>query len=238
MQHLLYADHIRITDAISIGIPTVGEVWDCEDDYYAASSMIISTPYDMMVQLDDAGIDFTTISTFELFCMQFANLQKMDTSLIFGDLDLSLFEPAINQNTNELVLLNSANNYVIDRVIHEEISKAVKRILQIQKPVKKPGNEEAKSYLIRIARMRQRKAKRLAESKETSQLEDLIISLVNTPEFPYTYETIRDISIYQLYASMNQIAHKIRYDHTMNGYYAGTVKIEDLSMDERTWLKS
>lgn len=236
-QSILYARDIRINEAISIKVPMVGEVLDHEDDYYAGVSMIISTPYDMMVQLDDAGIDFTTINTFELFCMQFGNLQKLDTSLIFGDTDLSMFVPAINKSTNEIVLLNENDHTVIDRAIHEEMSRAIKRILQIQKAPKKPGNEEGKKYMIRIARMNQRKQKRLLDSKDTSQLEDLIISLVNTAEFPYDYNTVRGISIYQLYASMNQIAHKIRYDNTMHGYYAGTVKIEDLNMKERTWLK-
>jgi len=238
MDRLLYADHIRINDAISIQIPSVGDVWDKEDDYYSAISCIISTPYDMMVQLDEAGVDFTKITTFELFCRLFGNLQEFDTSLIFGDLDLSKFELAFNKKINEPVLYNESDNIVIDRVIHEQISNSVKRILQIKKTAKKPGNEEGKKYMIRIAKMNQRRQKRLAENKDTSQLEDVIISLVNNREFPYTYESVRNISIYQLYQSLNQTAHKISYDNTMRGLYAGTIKLEDIKPDERTWIKS
>jgi len=238
MGGILYANHIRINDAISVRIPTVGEVIDNEDTYFEVVSSIISTPYDMMVQLDDVGIDFTTVNTFELFCMLFGHLQTMDTSLVFGDLDLSRFEPAANTKTNEVVLWDSEKNIVIDRAIHEQISSSIKRILQIKKPVKKPGNDEGRKYMIRIARMNQRKQKRLAASKDTTQLEDIIVSLVNTGEFPYTFESVRGISIYQLYSSMNQIAHKIKYDNTMHGYYAGTVKIEDLSLEDRTWIRS
>lgn len=238
MKRLLYADHIKINDAISIQIPKVGDVWDNEDDYFGAVTSIISTPYDMMVQLDEAGIDFTTISTFELFCRMFSRLQEMDTSLVFGDLDLTKFELAVNRKTNELVLIDEEEGIVIDRAIHEDISNNIKRILQINKPVKKPGNEEGKKYMIRIAKMNLRKQKRLLEKKDTSQLEDIIVSLVNTPEFPYTFETVRDISIYQLYLSLNQISHKIKYDNTMHGYYAGTIKFEDISLTDRTWIKS
>ena len=236
-KRILYADSIKINDAISVRIPTVGEVWDCEDDYFSAITSIISTPYDMMVQLDEAGIDFTTINTFELFCMLFDNLRQTDTKLIFGDLDLSKFVPAINKKSEELILYDQEHNIVIDRAIHEEISGCIKRILQIKKTVKKPGNEEGKKYMIRIAKMNLRKQKRLSEGKDTSQLEDLIISLVNTHEFPYDYESVRNISIHQLYQSLNQIAHKIKYDNTMHGYYAGTIKPEDLKPDDRTWLK-
>lgn len=238
MDRLLYADHIKINDAISVMIPTVGEVWDNEDEYFSNVYSIISTPYDMMVQLDDMGIDFTTITTFELFCLMFNNLRESDTSMIFGDLDLKKFEIALNKKTNEVILFNEQDNIVIDRAIHEEISKSVKKILQIKKPVKKPGNEEGRKYMIRIARMNQRKQLRLAKDKETSQLEDVIISMVNTAEFPYTFESVRDISIYQLYLSMGQIDHKIKFDNCMHGYYAGAVKLEDLSMADRSWLKT
>ena len=238
MKRLLYADSVKINDAISVRIPTVGEVWDDEEDYFAAVSSIISTPYDMMVQLDEAGIDFTTINSFDLFRLLFSNLQDMNTTLVFGDLDLSKFEPAINEKTKEIVLLNSQDNIVIDRAVHEEISSCIRRILQIKKVVMKPGNEEGRKYMIRIAKMNQRRQRRLAEKKDTSQLEDLIISMVNTSEFPYTYESVREISIHQLYLSMNQVAHKINFDNNMHGYYAGTVKIEDLKPEDRTWLKS
>lgn len=234
----MYAHSVPINDAITVVIPSVGEVWDAEDDYFSAVTSIISTPYDMMVQLDDAGIDFTKISTFELFCMLFTGLQNMDTSLVFGDLDLTKFEPAINNNTKELVLLDSGNNIVIDRAIHEDISNTIKRILQIKKPVKKPGNEEGRKYMIRIARMNMKKQARLMRNKDTSQLEDLIISLVNNREFPYNYETVRDITIHQLYQSLNQVAHKTNYDNTMHGYYGGTIKLEDLKIEDRTWIKS
>lgn len=238
MDRLLYADHIKINDAISIQIPKVGDVWDMEDDYYSAVSCIISTPYDMMVQLDEAGIDFTKITTFELFCRMFSNLQEIDTSLIFGELDLSKFELAFNKRIDEPVLYNEADGVVIDRVIHEQISSGIKRILQIKRAPKKPGNEEGKKYMIRIAKMNQRRQKRLVENKDTSQLEDVIISLVNNREFPYTYESVRNITIYQLYQSLNQAAHIISYDNTMRGLYAGTIKLEDIKPEERTWIKS
>lgn len=238
MGSILYADHIKINDAISVVVPSVGEVFDAEDDYFSAVSSIVATPYDMMVQLDDKGIDFTTIDAFDLFCMLFRELQNSDTSLIFGDLDLSKFEPAVNRNTKEMVFLDREDDIVIDRVIHNTIADALRRILYIKKNIKKPGNEEARKYMIRIARMNQRKEARKQKEKQTTQLEDIVVSLVNTGEFPYTYQSVRDISIYQLYSSMHQVAHKIKYDNTMHGYYAGTVKLEDLSMEDRSWLKS
>ena len=237
MEKILYADHIRINDVISIYIPTVGEVCDAEDEYFAAVSMIVSTPYDMIVQLDDAGVDFSTIDTYELFCMMFSSLQKIDTRLIFGDLDLAKFELMMNEKTEELVFYDRTNGVVIDKAIHTQIRDELRRLLQLKKNEKKPGNEEGRKYMIKIARMQQRRQRREAKAKTTSQLEDIIISLVNTSEFKYDYQTIRDISIYQLYLSMNQIQHKIQFDNIMSGYYAGTIKHEDLRKEDKTWIR-
>ena len=90
-RNLLYKREYPINEFISIQIPTVGEILECEDEYYSLVSMITSMPIDMMVQLDDIGIDFTTINEYDLFLIYFNILKEQDTSLIFGDLDLSQF---------------------------------------------------------------------------------------------------------------------------------------------------
>ncbi len=72
-----------INDYIRVMIPTVGEVLENEDNYYSMVSMLTAMPIDMMVQLDDIGIDFTTINEWELFLLLFNSLKEQDTSLIF-----------------------------------------------------------------------------------------------------------------------------------------------------------
>lgn len=234
MAGLLYSKEVRINDQISLCIPSVGDVIDHEEAYYEGVSTILATPYDMMVELDDAKIDFTKITQFELFGLMLRHLKEIDTSLIFGELRLDEYRTAVSEETNELMLINERNGSVIDRPTHSIICKELARILWIEKKLKTPANEEAKRYLLQRARAKRRRKKKREEGD--SQIEGLIIGLVNTEQFPYDYETVRNISIYQFYASLHQISHKIRFDNTMIGYYAGTVKIEDLSTDDRSWL--
>lgn len=233
MISLLYARDIPVSEAISIHVPSVGEVIDNEDEYYNTIFTIIATPFDMMVQLDDNGIDFTKITDYDLFLLLFQHLQKSDTSLIFGDLSLDGFKTAVNSQNGEYILVNEESNIIIDRIIHRKICDTLHRILGIPKNNKKPGNEEAKKYLLDRARQKQ---KRHSGRKRKSQLEEYIVALVNAEQFPYNYETIRDISIYQFYASLEQISHKIKFDNIMIGYYAGTVKGDDLKPSDKTWI--
>ena len=229
----LYAKSFPVSDKISITVPTVGEILDNEDTYYPAVCVIVATPYDMMVQLDDAKIDFTKINDFELFCLLFQRLQEMDTHLIFGDLDLTRFRTAIHQNTGEVVLVDEEKDIVIDRVVHAKMCKVIRDMLHMEKNDKKPGNDEAKAYLLRRARQQQKRKK---HKEKSSTLDSYIVALVNTEQFKYNFETVRDITILQFYASLTQVVHKIHYDNTMIGYYAGTIKSEDLSSDDRNWI--
>ena len=236
MQSLLYARDVRVNDYISVHVPTVREILEDEDRYFGTVSLVVSTPYDMMVQLDDIGIDFTQINEWQLFCMMFGSLKEHDTSLLFGDLDLGKFKLAINEKTNEQVLLDGETGHIIDRLVHDSIARTVRTILQLEKNDKQPGNEEARKFMIERARKKMKRAAK--RGKKSSGIEDLIISLVNTSEFPYNYESVLDITIYQFYASLHQVCKRVSFDKTMIGCYAGTVKASELSPDERTWLKT
>lgn len=233
MPKLLYADRYNINDKIYVRVPTVGEVLDNEDKYFEIVYTIIATPYDLMVQLDDNGIDFTKISSFELFCLLFGHLKELDTSLVFGDLDISKFNVAINTQNGNYVLRDEENDITIDRAIHGQICACLRKLLNIPKTEKLPGNEEGRIYMLEKAR---KKAKRKKKKQAESQIEDLIVALVNTAEFPYDYMSVKDISIYQFYSSLKQITHKVKFDKTMIGVYAGTVSFDKLNMDERSWI--
>ncbi|MBQ8619037.1 MAG: hypothetical protein IJ418_16195 [Clostridia bacterium] len=235
MAGTLYAKSLPVSGSISIMVPSVGEIYDNEDQYYDAVSTIVATPYDMMVQLDDAGIDFTQINDYELFCLLFPRLKSMDTRLLFGDLNISNFQTAIDEKDGKIFLVDPETDIRIDRIVHDQMCRQLRKMLHLTKEVKIPGNEDAKKYMLDRARRKQRRRK---DKRPDSQIENYIVALVNTEQFPYNYETVREISILQFYASLNQIAHKIKFDNTMVGFYAGTIKLEDLKAEERTWIQN
>ena len=204
-----------------------------EDAYYNIVSAITAMPIDFMVQLDDAGIDFTEITAFDLFLLLSEELKMNDTSLVFGDLDFSKFQVGVNPQNEQLVLYDSENDIMIDRAIHSYIASVLRKINHLEKNIKKPANKEAKKYMIRRAREKLRRKKRL---KEDSQLESLIIAMVNAEQFKYDFEGTKELSIYQFNESVRQIIKKVDYDNKMYGIYTGTISPKDLSQDELNWL--
>ena len=230
---LLYKSSYEINKYITIQIPTVREIVNNEEEYFSLVSAIIATPYDMMVQLDDIGIDFTTVTDWDIFLSLFEELKKKDLSLIFNNINIEDFYRIVNPQNGMVVLYNEKTNAIIDKEIYKKICNFLRKLLQLDKQDKKPANEEAKKFMIERARKKQNRRRR---DQFHSQIEDVIISLVNTPEFPYNYESVLDINIYQLYSSLRQTNKKISYDNLMIGVYAGTVNTKEIDHQELIWM--
>ena len=231
--NLLYKKQYAINDSIKIVIPSVGEIIDNEDDYYSIITVLTAMPIDLMVPLDDAGIDFTEINEYELFLLMSAGLKAQDTHLVFGDLDFSKFEIAVNQQNGNIVLYDAENDIVIDRAIHSKIAGILRKIHHLEKNRRKPANKEAKEYMLKRARDKMRRNK---NRKQESQLEPLIIAMVNAEQYKYDFEGTRELSIYQFNESVRQIIKKVDYDNRMYGVYAGTINAKELSQDDLNWL--
>lgn len=231
--NLLYQKRYVINDFISIVIPTVGEIIDNEDAYYNLVSVLTAMPIDLMCQLEDAGIDFTSIDEYELFLLMFAGFKSQDTSLIFGDLDLSKFKIAVNGQNGNIVLFDEEHDIKIDRAIHGQIAGVLRKIHHLEKNRRKPANDEAKQFMLKRARD---KMKRRKNRKEDSQLESLIVAMVNTEQYKYDFEGTRELSIYQFNESVRQVIKKVDYDNRMYGVYTGTINAKELSQDDLNWL--
>ena len=73
---LLNQSSVQITDQLSLRIPTVGEILENESTYFSLVSIMTSTPFQYMVQLDDLGIDYTKITDYEMFQIFFTLIMR------------------------------------------------------------------------------------------------------------------------------------------------------------------
>lgn len=232
-RNFLYKSEIVINDFVSIQIPTIGEILECEDDYYNLVNLLTSMPIDLMVFLDDVGVDFSTINDYDLFIMLFNVIRQYDTKLVFGDLDLSSFEFAIEEGTGTPVYIDPVTERKFDRALQLNIAETLRKIHHMEKNNRKPGNEEARKYMIERARKKMKRNKKRAHD---SQLEDLIVAMVNTEQYKYNFEGTLELSIYQFNKSVRQIVKKVDYTNKMFGIYSGTLDPKNLSQDELNWL--
>ena len=225
--------HISITTALN-GVKV-----------YADEDQILGGKLDItdVIERVARSIDFMKMDEFTLFCIVFYDLQERQKEhpdvfrLIFGEFDLSKLTP-VRLEDNNTVIQNANGSIRIDGGAHERLCDILRVILCIEKNVRNPANEEARQFMLKMERRKQRRAARERDdgALRLSPLESLIISAVNTAEFPYTYETVLDLTIYQFNSSIRQINNKIRFDNLMIGCYAGTVKAKELSNQELSWM--
>ena len=226
---------VQVPDTkLSIRIPTVGEILEDEQNYYNIIFSLTASPYQYMVQLNDVfHMDYTAVTDYDLFKMLFSAYIKSDLSIIFGDLKLSDFG-IYRKNNQQDVLYSPGSEIEISEKVYHDLADIIRKINLLEKVAYKPGNESAKKYLLEKERKKQ---KRNAGKPYEPYLEKLVIALVNTSEFPYDYDSCMDLSIYNFNQSFKQIQHKIAFDKTMIGVYAGTVDTSKLSnKDILTWI--
>lgn len=222
---LLKMSSVEITPKLSVRIPTVGEILEDEKSYYSLINSLTATPFQYMVQLDDMGIDFTTINDYQLFLLIFPSFAKTDMSILFGDIDFSDIEVGTNPQNDSTILYSKNNGIIIDELVYSEIVKAIRKINGLQRENRKPGNDEAKKFRLELERKKQ---KRNARKPYNPYLEKMVIALVNRPEFKYNYEQVNNLSIYQFNKSFEQIKTSINFENTMIGVYAGTIDVNKL----------
>ncbi len=233
--NLLYKHEWPINSKLNIVIPTVGEIIADEDKYYGLVGSLTASPLDMMVALDDAGIDFTKLNDYDLFIILFNGIRSTDTHLVFGDIDLSKFQLAKSDKNDQIILVDKENDIIIDRAIHNKIATSLRTIHGLKKNIRKVNDEDTKKYLLERERLKQQRRKN-RNTTQMSQLEPLIVAMVNTEQYKYNYEETLSLTIYQFNESVRQIIKKVDYDNRMHGIYSGTLSAKDISKDELNWL--
>jgi hypothetical protein len=94
----------KINDQLSIKHPTLNEIFEYgEENYFRAVNLFCLKPYDLMVQLNDMGIEYDTIDNYELFLMLY-NLDYYKK-----DIDWLL-----NKNSNISYMLKLKEQYVLE----------------------------------------------------------------------------------------------------------------------------
>lgn len=238
---LLNQSSVQITDQLSLRIPTVGEILENESTYFSLVSIMTSTPFQYMVQLDDLGVDYTQITDYQMFQIFFPLYAKQDISIIFGDLDLSDIGMYHDNSTDLDVLYSPTSDIKIDEFVYFNMVRCMRQVNCIKYEKKKPKGEHTRKYLLEKERRHLKNLERTRKRKEfeKSEFEKLIIALVNNESFKYNYESIRNLSIYNFYQSFQQIQHEINFNNVMRGVYAGTIdtsKLQDRSV--LSWIKN
>lgn len=251
---MYFGEPYQVTDSIVITQPTIGEILEFGDSkFYSIVSMLCANTTSFRLQLWDMGIDWNEISDFELFCNLIKGFKPEDTSLLFGDLNLSLFELFYDKEIEGNVLIyipRDENGDVlqdfdfehaprIDEIVYMRIVDYLRHMFDIYPKVEFAKNKATKNAIIDEERMNlqfaQKKSKESLSSK--SPLLPLISSMVNHPGFKYKKNELKEVGIVEFMDSVKRLQ---TYENTvalLRGMYSGMIDASKINKEEFNWTR-
>ena len=239
---------IVLNDFITIYQHSVGDILEFgEQQFFTTFHTMCSAPWDIPSMLDDMGIFFMDISEWENFIMMRSIYSKESTSILLGDLDISSFQPVprikdgVTDDTpeNEMyeIVLQDEEGHIIDEPMYRLLTAYIGEIINFHHKNKRPGNKTTAKIFIEDDR---KERKRLAEKDKPyeSFIYDSVISLVNTEELSYTYETIFDLTLYQFTKSLIQIQGKKSAMALLQGSMSGFCDTSNIPKEDMQWMYS
>lgn len=239
LKYSIAGNNFWINKNLTVYIPTVQEVADFgEDIYFHVLNAIIRKPYDIAVELDDDGIDYQSITEWDLFSRSIMYFPPEYTCILFGRVDFTKFRRIYNPENETWILVNiEQQDFVIDEAIYRQITTFLRFNHFISEKVEYDvGNTIAKKFLLERMRRKQQKLLkdyRNGKIKKRSQIAGMIKYCVNNAGFKYDYKTVMGLKLNVLYESYFQLVHDDERKGLLTGVYAGTVdtsKLKDKSI--------
>lgn len=219
LQHKYYYNEniiINVPLVRQIAGDTYNQSAESLSEFWKIVNLFTQTPSDMISELDSIGIDFEQLTDYTLFIYMYTiyslGIKQSNTDVntipqvLFEGLNLWSLESKVIENgeVNNIVLVDKDGKVIFDEKIFNDISLIIAEMVGYTKTKKiKFGNAYAKKKTIEIDYKKKQRAK---EKKEhSSYLDGIILRLVCNANFPYTFETVGDITLHQLIYSLKQV---------------------------------
>ena len=240
--------------------PCVGDIlqlgngYDADDIYWGYVSALLSDPYDNMVWLDDHGIDYEDVDSFDVFCLKWKELQdayelekeKWDAygtsptrflslalQFFLGHRDFALAK----YDDGEYVIIDEADtSFQIDRQTFSSILLFITLMNGIVREGRiRPKDKNAKMALLEDKRDELKKLQK-KHHESNDRIGDMMSVAIHAGAGGITPFNVSGVKIYQLYSEYIMSLKKNRSDHILNGIYAGTVDGSKINPSDTNWM--
>lgn len=241
-------------DKIKITQPKIGDILEFGDTkLYSVVNTICGNPTSFRLQLWKIGINWNDISDFDLFSIMIKNLSVKDTSLLFGDLNLSWFERIHDDEKNCDVLvyvkrddegnpieINEKELIVIDEIVYIKIVEYIRHMFNIHPKVEHAKNKATAEAIIWEDEMNleNEKRKHKDDKVEKSLLLPMISAALNHPGFKYKMKELRDVGIVEFMDSIQRLQVYESTRALLAGSYSGFMDSSKISKEQFNFMRS
>jgi len=186
--------------------------------------------------LQNENTDLNDIDNFEVI-YGLCNYDEQFKDNYFNMLELFSKE-TINLSDGFFYFGDLKENRIINKDNFDEIIKIIKRINFVKEQKKEedynPGNEEARKFIEEIKKKKELYAK-LNKNSNSVTLYSISSSIAWKSHIGIN--SIRELTVYQLYDAYYRLGLIDNYDKTMHGIYAGTIDGKKIKLEEIDWSK-
>lgn len=136
MYNLFGKTEFKVSDKLTLRIPLVSEVKNCENNkFYTLIMSFICSTYDCLLTVEDLGVDFREMSDYNwflcLFQAHFKNIEQQYWEMLFPNLNAK--ELFITANENNELFIENKEGVIIDEKIYTIISDVLRQIFGVEK---------------------------------------------------------------------------------------------------------
>lgn len=235
---MYYGLDYKINEQIIIKQPTIGQIIEVgEKKLYSSIMPFVSNPTSYRLQLWDMGVDWNTISDFDLFAMLMQGVSTEISQLIFGGIDFQDF----NQYNKTLesgdvikVLYSPNQNIEIDEDTYIHIAEYLRMLFNIHPKVETTKGRTMKEWLIEEEREKLRLQK---DEDPKSTLLPMISTYLNHPGTKYKKQELYNVGIYEFMDSIKRLQ---IYESTialMHGMYSGMIDMKGMDQNALNFMR-
>lgn len=231
----------NISGSITVYSPTIGDIVRLgEKTFYSTLSIFTTNTTTYRLMLWDNGLDWNTISDFQLFMMLYRGIDPEASKLMFGDLDWSKFQmytkQLSQQEEEELILYDSENDIEITEEVYWHISQYLRAVFNIIPEEKITTNKTLKEWYISKDRRELEIEERKEENTQTS-IQSLISACVNHPGFKYNLQQLKEVGVAQFYDSVKRLQVYENTTACLKGMFSGFVDGSKIKENEYNFMR-
>lgn len=215
--------------SLTIYTPSIGDIVKVgQNNFFETLSVFVTNPTQNRLPLWEAGIDWNTLSDFQLFCILYKTINPQISQLLFGDLDWSDFELytkrySDDENAEEEIVLASKHQQIeINENVYNHIHQYLQTMFNIHPEDELTDGRTMKELWIHKDKIaRDQKARK--GNKDEQSLKSLISACVNHPGFKYKLNELREVSVAEFYDSVARLQIYETSTACLKGLYSGFV---------------
>lgn len=241
-------------DNIKISQPTIGDIIEYDDNkFYSMVNALCGNPTMFRLQLWKIGINWNDITDFQLFSMMIKNYKPEDTYLLFGDLNLSWFEPFHDSEKDCDVLVyiprdengspqnvDENNLIIIDEIIYIKLVEYIRFMFNIHPKVERAKNKVTAEAIIWEEEMDEKnnKEKHKDDKIQKSILLPMISAALNHPGFKYKKNELKEVGIVEFMDSIQRLQIYESTRALYSGMYSGMCDLSKVDKKEFDFMRS